>query len=180
MKTCLQKQKWLELNKGKIMHTHVLNIGLAVEGKKNHKPAHGLNALKLAGLNVISHNVLQSDSEPTLVANVHHEGNINPHALGVSNALDQDCIGVYNTKTKKGELIGSRAKKWGEFNPDYFFLHNGKRLSDVQKKADGGSVYQGHLPDGSSVQKHSAGDFYPYIVKVIDNDKIGRRYEVGL
>jgi len=25
-------------------------------------------------------------------------------------------------------------------------------------------MYQGHLPDGSSVQKHSAGANYPYIV----------------
>ena len=25
-------------------------------------------------------------------------------------------------------------------------------------------MYQGHLPDGSSVQKHSAGGLYPYII----------------
>jgi len=40
--------------------------------------------------------------------------------------------------------------------------------------------YQGHLP-GSGVQKHSAGDFYPYTIAVIDRPSGGghvRVYEV--
>jgi len=39
------------------------------------------------------------------------------------------------------------------------------------------SMYQGHLADGSSVQKHSAGGLYPYVVAVRDTDH-GRRYEL--
>lgn len=39
------------------------------------------------------------------------------------------------------------------------------------------STYQGHLADGSSVQKHSAGGLYPLVVAVRDTDR-GRRYEL--
>jgi len=34
-------------------------------------------------------------------------------------------------------------------------------------------MYQGHLPDGSSIQRHSAGSHYPFIV-------VGRESEFGL
>ncbi|PPE71492.1 hypothetical protein IS481_12140 [Caldimonas thermodepolymerans] len=30
-------------------------------------------------------------------------------------------------------------------------------------------MYQGHHPDGSSIQKHSAGSHYPYVVRVVEH-----------
>jgi hypothetical protein len=42
--------------------------------------------------------------------------------------------------------------------------------------------YQGHLPDGSSVQKHSAGGLYPYVLVVRDSKfrVPGVRYDYGV
>lgn len=42
------------------------------------------------------------------------------------------------------------------------------------------SAYQGHLPDGSSVQRHSAGSFYPYVLALRDSKDPSRRYDWGL
>ncbi len=39
------------------------------------------------------------------------------------------------------------------------------------------STYQGHLNDGSSVQKHSAGGLYPYVIFAKDTPS-GLRYGV--
>lgn len=39
------------------------------------------------------------------------------------------------------------------------------------------TAYQGHLP-GSGVQKHSAGDAFPYIVQVVEVGGVRRRFEV--
>lgn len=37
-------------------------------------------------------------------------------------------------------------------------------------------AYAGHLPDGSSIQKHSAGSGYPYIVQVREAVDLGLGY----
>ena len=34
--------------------------------------------------------------------------------------LEQDCIGVLNTDTGAGVLVGPKAADWGDFNPEYF------------------------------------------------------------
>lgn len=31
-------------------------------------------------------------------------------------------------------------------------------------------TYAGHMPDGSSIQRHSAGPFYPYIIGMQDHE----------
>lgn len=31
------------------------------------------------------------------------------------------------------------------------------------------SLYQGHLPDGSSIQRHSAGGLYPFVIVARDS-----------
>ncbi len=43
--------------------------------------------------------------------------------------LAQDCIAVYDPRTKRGRLIGPRASAWGEFTPEYFVLPTGERLA---------------------------------------------------
>jgi hypothetical protein len=39
-------------------------------------------------------------------------------------------------------------------------------------------MYQGHMPDGSSIQRHSAGGAYPYVVQLRDNPRGGYRWEL--
>ena len=42
------------------------------------------------------------------------------------------------------------------------------------------TTYQGHLPDGSSVQKHSAGGAYPYVLVLRDSQRPGAKFDWGL
>lgn len=35
---------------------------------------------------------------------------------------------------------------------------------------------QGHLPNGNPVQRHSAGEHYPYVIEVRENPRIDGRY----
>lgn len=50
---------------------------------------------------------------------------------------------------------------------------------DAEITSRGEVRYLGHLPDGSGVQAHSAGEHYPYTVAVIERDGADRRYEVS-
>jgi hypothetical protein len=34
--------------------------------------------------------------------------------------LEQDCVGVLNTDSGVGVLVGPKAADWGDFNPEYF------------------------------------------------------------
>lgn len=104
-----------------------LNIGLVAQGRP-YPAERALAALRAAGAVVSMSTVVQSDTEPTLVVVC----DVNPYMIqGVSMALDQDCIAVWNGETRQGWLSGPRADAWGDFNPDLFFVPNGKRLSDV-------------------------------------------------
>jgi hypothetical protein len=42
------------------------------------------------------------------------------------------------------------------------------------------TTYQGHLADGSSVQKHSAGGAYPYVLVLRDSQRPGAKFDWGL
>ena len=79
--------------------------------------------------------VLESDTEPTLVAEV-TSLNSSPFIFlqrlrRVAEELDQDCIAVYRELTGAGSLIGPRAAEWGPFNPEFFLLLDGRRLSEA-------------------------------------------------
>ena len=81
--------------------------------------------------------VLESDTEPTLVAEVISK-NSSPFIFlqllhRVADELDQDCIAVYRELTGAGSLIGPRAYKWGGFNPEFFFTLDGQRLAEKAK-----------------------------------------------
>lgn len=79
--------------------------------------------------------VLQSDTEPTLVAEVTSLCQsplmvlANLHSIATD--LKQDCIAVYRKETKGGALIGPNAKAWGSFSPAYFFNLDGSRLGQT-------------------------------------------------
>ena len=42
------------------------------------------------------------------------------------------------------------------------------------------TTYQGHLADGSSVQKHSAGGAYPYVLVLRDSARPGAVFDWGM
>lgn len=77
--------------------------------------------------------VLQSDTEPTLVAEVDTLSNSAMLVLQqfhqVAVDLNQDCIAVYRPQQKSGALIGPRSQAWGSFNPEFFFNLDGSRLA---------------------------------------------------
>lgn len=117
----------------------ILNIGLDSQAS-GQIAAHV--AREIVGANdfiINSSTVLNSDTEPTLVANVTYVGYSPSLCLqslyAIANDLDQDCLAVYREKTGRGALIGPRAAEWGTFNPEFFFLPTGERLSATLRRA---------------------------------------------
>ena len=105
-----------------------LNIGLNIEGADNTQAQRDSRAEYATGELSTTHGVAlvgacraQSATEDTLVAIC--QGSPDDVRFVVEQlayALDQDCIAVFNVETGVGELIGERAAKWGEFNPEFF------------------------------------------------------------
>jgi hypothetical protein len=113
------------------------------------------------GLDVISHKVVQSDTEPTLVVEAIVADNFSLEHGCYQTAdnfslehgcyqtadnfslehgcyqtaveLRQDCIAFYVPLWRYGQLVGPRAAAWGEFNPEFFILPSGKRLAQPSK-----------------------------------------------
>jgi acetolactate synthase regulatory subunit len=114
---------------------YILNIGLAREGKANLKGISVLRVVRNTGFRVVAAATYVSNTEPTIVVEVMNDSWIaEASAAVVAVRLGQDCIGVYNTLTGNGALIGPRADKWGEFNPEYFLLLDGSRLAQPALK----------------------------------------------
>jgi hypothetical protein len=113
---------------------YLLNIGVAREGNSNIGVGTVLRELGAIGA-IIGHTVQHSETEVTVVALVQipgttqHAGN---EIFHLANLLGQECIAVYNMATETGALIGPRADKWGAFNPDFFLLCDGSKLSDPE------------------------------------------------
>lgn len=111
-----------------------LNIGLnSANGAIPAEQAR--QALAANGFSIVRDAVHESDTEPTLVAVVHLLANnyliIMQQLHRVAEDLEQDCIAVYHEHTNAGALIGPRAEEWGPFNPEFFLLLDGRRLSEV-------------------------------------------------
>lgn len=63
---------------------------------------------------------LHNGDELTHVVHVHRWNK--DKAMRISELLGQDCIAQYDLDRCEGALIGPRADKWGEFNPQFFKL----------------------------------------------------------
>jgi len=159
---------------------YILNIGLARNGKPNLGLIDVMRAIGNVSLVHVDHAVvLNSDTEPTVVVAVGVSADASDAGISVKDSvrvlaclLDQDCIAVFDTEGDVTGLYGPRSDAWGEFNPDYFLLPDGSRLSDkAAKPAAPKAGYQGHMADGSSVQKHSAGSCYPFVFYGKETDK---------
>ena len=119
----------------------VLNIGLARTGKPDLNTLEVLRAATDEGLGVFTSEVFQSDGEPTLVVTCRiglwstKNAVLGQAVHRLAVALDQDCIGVWNSRWARGELVGPRAAAWGDFNPEFFIMPDGTRLASSAAKA---------------------------------------------
>jgi hypothetical protein len=119
----------------------VLNIGLARTGKPNLKTSEVLDTLAREGFRVRTFETFQSDTEPTLVITaIFGLWSTKNAVLGqavhrAAVALDQDCIGAWLLPSASGALIGPRAAEWGDFNPEFFIMPDGRRLASPAAKA---------------------------------------------
>ena len=100
-----------------------INIGLDVPNKAVNHTAQQAKALALLQ-ETFSHvqwRVAHSATEPTLVASfTAAQSRVYAEALRISEALEQDCVAVFNTQRQVGALVGPKAAEWGLFNKAYF------------------------------------------------------------
>ncbi len=117
----------------------ILNIGLAREGNSNIGSGTVIREV-IEWFGAASFSVHHSDTELTVVACVGvHPGlpyqDLENRVEFMSRRLGQDCIAVYAPAAQKGALIGPRAADWGPFNPEFFLMPDGTRLSDRNPSA---------------------------------------------
>lgn len=113
----------------------LVNIGLDVKATRTLAADVVIQILGANDFLVGKHKVVESDTEPTLVAEVTSLcgpmlTTQNFHAVAVD--LFQDCIAVYRPATGGGALMGPGRAKWGAFNKAFFFDLEGKRLAPQQ------------------------------------------------
>lgn len=114
------------------MYDAIINVGMvSSDGSKTFDIDEVFAALHANG--IIAYptfaTVVESDSEPTVVVHAIIAADSDVYNAAVD--LEQDCIAVWAGRAREGSLIGPNAKKWGPFNPRFFFLPSGKRLSDL-------------------------------------------------
>lgn len=113
----------------------ILNIGLAGNGQTfdEHQVSESVAEL-VSGVGSFCA-LVQSHTEPTLVvefvtAELDAAGvDVLTVASTICRLWDQDCVALYSTGVGAGFLIGPRAAAWGPFNPNYFFLLDGRTLA---------------------------------------------------
>jgi len=110
----------------------ILNIGLNSKALGEIHPEVARSLVRAHFGEPIISNVVQSDTEPTLVTEVEHRNDvpIGHIVYRIAHALGQDCIATWLPGQEKGRLVGPNAKQWGEFNADYFLMPGGERLSE--------------------------------------------------
>lgn len=104
----------------------ILNIGLATRhgGKLDPRAVYARVSAHAPG--TVACGPFTSDTESTLVLIVPDLTTSQIHRLALHFA--QDCIAVYDPRTKLGRLIGDAADAWGDFTPRYFIMPDGVRL----------------------------------------------------
>ena len=111
----------------------ILNIGLIrADNKLPLNPLFVEQYLGHIGLDVRDFKIFQSDSEPTAVVVVRTaERPLFTNTLNdIARFLFQDAIAWYSPAHNKGELFGPESTLWGDFNPEFFLMPDGRRLSE--------------------------------------------------
>jgi hypothetical protein len=111
-----------------------LNIGLATNASGPVTPESALAAIEAVGGRVVKHSIHDSDTEPTLVAQL--AAPLTPEQVNqAAVSLGQEAIAQHDGQ--RGALYGPEAAKWGAFNPDFFLTLDGSRMSDAAVYAQG-------------------------------------------
>ena len=113
--------------------TAILNIGLKIDATgETVKASHALRTVRSFGGRIVASALHVSSSEPTLVLTLGKP--MGRAALAtLSAALQQDCIAQWDGVM--GRLEGDKAAAWGPFDPAFFILPSGQRLSELQAAA---------------------------------------------
>lgn len=110
----------------------LLNIGMQTNDGGSLTPGEIVDAIERTGPGpVLQYEIHESDTEPTLVAEVVNNGGARAAIHRLAELLRQDCIAAYVPRLAVGRLIGPGADKWGVFDPARFILVDGTRLSDA-------------------------------------------------
>jgi hypothetical protein len=107
-----------------------LNIGLHVGDPDNGghfvEPDEAVKKIRQMGYKVGKTSIVQSNTEPTLVADIHEAPMTATDLHSLSSKLEQGAI-AQRLNDGSGMLEGPQAKEWGgAFNPEYFRMHSGK------------------------------------------------------
>lgn len=116
------------------MKTLLLNIGLGTQATPEVAALVAREILVANSFFVRSAVVRDSDTEPTLVAEVQWLGDGAHFSTAIWNTcvdLHQEAIAVFSPSIQKGSLFGPKAAEWGPFDPAKFVLADGRRLSQV-------------------------------------------------
>ena len=84
-------------------------------------------SLRDTGLDVRDFKLFQSDSEPTAVVVIKDQDLV---CYEIALLFKQEAVAVYNPQYKIGVLEGPKADAWGPFNPQFFLMPDGRRLSE--------------------------------------------------
>ena len=113
------------------MKTLLLNIGLGLLETAD-TAAHVSREILIAnGFTVVAATIKNSDTEPTLVAEVQWCGEGKGFSIAIWNTcvdLKQEAIAVWSPDIEKGALFGPKAAKWMPFDPAKFITPKGTRL----------------------------------------------------
>jgi hypothetical protein len=105
---------------------NLINIGLHSNRGGLISVPRALTQIRRLGGRVQRYTVHESDSEPTLVAEL-AEGIAGDALEALSEALEQDCVAYVDSLG--GALYGPKADQWGPFNPAFFLTLDGERLA---------------------------------------------------
>ena len=177
------------MNYPPVTSAYILNIGLAPSKRFPERAPLTEQEIRTTITNVIpgayvrSYEVQQSASETTAVIRVSIDRAVTcpQDFYFIALNLSQDCIAVVSAdivecaprrlpdQSLDGQLAGPYARDWGTFNASYFLLP-----APVASDA-----YAGHLPDGSSVQVHSADEAYRMGIVMEAHEARGRKLWVA-
>lgn len=108
-----------------------LNIGLDCSNGRMLTVGRIATTLELFGYSIHRLTVVESDTEPTAVVDVTAAEGAG-QMYDVALALTQEAIAVATGGDLiQGVLVGPGAENWGEFNPNFFFMHDGSRMGNV-------------------------------------------------
>lgn len=113
------------------MKTLLLNIGLDQKATTLLAATVVREILVANGFLVGGACVRDSDTEPTLVAEVSWRGDGKGFSTAIWNTcvdLEQEAIAVWSPDIEKGSLFGPKAADWGRFDTTKFVTPSGERL----------------------------------------------------